>query len=259
VTIDEAINLQDTQVFVLAGDGFGPLEGDWQWRLVTLELGFTGTEWLAKVACYPESKQRYTKRLVTLDQTFTTKDQSSHRQQHRALEGASKTIAKTPQRATIMSHKKAKAVRQGLKPKTPDTRMRKLANGEVLKAWAGLKHRPLAVYQSRDFLAQVHPANGAAAFRVSINRKETTEKGTANWQDGITWDELQRIKSEIGMENFWAVEIFPPDHQVVNVANMRHLWVLNAPPNFAWMKAITLDPEYMDAGMSSLPEEISTR
>jgi len=74
VTIDEAINLQDTQVFVLAGDGFGPLEGDWQWRLVTLELGFTGTEWLAKVACYPESKQRYTKRLVTLDQIFTTKE-----------------------------------------------------------------------------------------------------------------------------------------------------------------------------------------
>lgn len=41
----------------------------------------------------------------------------------------------------------------------------------------------------------------------------------------ITWDELQAIK-----DHFWpdriGIEIYPPHDQIVNVANMRWLWVL---------------------------------
>ena len=41
----------------------------------------------------------------------------------------------------------------------------------------------------------------------------------------ITWDELQAIK-----DYFWrnqiAIEVYPPKSNIVNVANMRWLWVL---------------------------------
>jgi len=33
-----------------------------------------------------------------------------------------------------------------------------------------------------------------------------------------------------------AIEIFPADMDVVNVANMRHLWVMAEPVEFAWRK-----------------------
>ena len=36
-----------------------------------------------------------------------------------------------------------------------------------------------------------------------------------------------------------AVEVFPADDQVVNVANMRHLWVLPEPLPFAWEKGLS--------------------
>lgn len=86
------------------------------------------------------------------------------------------------------------------------------------------------VWRSRDFLAQVFkPENGAV--RVSINR---TEIDGPRWKAEISWDELQRIKREIGRGEAWAVEIFPADSSTVNVANMRHLWLLNTPPEFAW-------------------------
>ena len=52
--------------------------------------------------------------------------------------------------------------------------------------------------------------------------------------DAITWDELQRLKAEAGFADRWAVEVFPPDAQVVNIANIRHLFLLPGPPDYAW-------------------------
>ena len=43
--------------------------------------------------------------------------------------------------------------------------------------------------------------------------------------DGITWDELQSIKNQIGYQDFLAFEMYPPEKDVVNVENMRHLWI----------------------------------
>lgn len=42
--------------------------------------------------------------------------------------------------------------------------------------------------------------------------------------DGITWDELQRIKDERLGPEATAVEFYPPAHRVVDELNMRHLW-----------------------------------
>lgn len=53
------------------------------------------------------------------------------------------------------------------------------------------------------------------------------------WLDGITWDQLQHAKRLVGYANKCAVEIYPADKDIVNVANMRHLWIVDA-PDFAW-------------------------
>lgn len=44
--------------------------------------------------------------------------------------------------------------------------------------------------------------------------------------DGITWDELQRAKCEAGFPEETAIEIYPPQSEVVYEANIRHLWVV---------------------------------
>lgn len=51
-------------------------------------------------------------------------------------------------------------------------------------------------------------------------------------RDGISWDDLQWIKGAAGYRDREAVEVYPRDGDVVNVANMRHLWIL---PEGTWM------------------------
>jgi hypothetical protein len=89
------------------------------------------------------------------------------------------------------------------------------------------------VWRSRDYLVQEFDAPDPACVRLSINR--TTLTGD-RWNDNLTWDELQDIKAQCGWITFDAVEVYPPAGDVVNVANMRHLWVLRDPLPFAWRK-----------------------
>lgn len=41
-----------------------------------------------------------------------------------------------------------------------------------------------------------------------------------------TWPEMQRIKDEIAGEDATAIEVYPPKTQVVDEADMYHLWVI---------------------------------
>ena len=90
------------------------------------------------------------------------------------------------------------------------------------------------VLRSRGFLVQVFSEDGPAELRLSILR--TTLDGD-RWQDGISWEELQRLKAEAGYGGRDAVEVYPADRDVVNVANIRHLWVMREPVAFAWRKS----------------------
>lgn len=90
----------------------------------------------------------------------------------------------------------------------------------------------LGLFRSRQFLLQVfHDKNGG--LRLSVNRTEYDER-KQSWREDISWDELQRLKAEAGFADRWAVEIYPAADAVVNVANMRHLWLLGEAPAFAW-------------------------
>ena len=91
--------------------------------------------------------------------------------------------------------------------------------------------QPDAVYRSRDYLVQLY--HGTDVTRITINAT-TVQRNTMEWGDNIPWPELQRIKREVGYGDRDAVEIFPADRDVVNVANMRHLWVMSKPIEFAW-------------------------
>lgn len=97
----------------------------------------------------------------------------------------------------------------------------------------GVTKIPYALFRSRDFLVQCH-AEADGISRLSIARSHINDAG--DWQDGISWEELQRIKREVGFGDYMAVEIFPKDCDIVNVANMRHLWVLRDPLPFGWKK-----------------------
>lgn len=78
------------------------------------------------------------------------------------------------------------------------------------------------VWLSSGFLAQVF-TEGSGVLRVSVNRLATA-KGA--WVDGISWDELMEVKRQIGRGQEYAVEVLPRDDDIVNVAQMRHFWIL---------------------------------
>lgn len=93
----------------------------------------------------------------------------------------------------------------------------------------------LTALRSRTYLVQVfNEGRAGVVVRLSVNRTGITPKG--GWQQDIPWEDLQRLKREAGYGNLHAVEVFPPDEDVVNVANMRHLWVLADPLPFAWRR-----------------------
>jgi len=99
--------------------------------------------------------------------------------------------------------------------------------------WPSQPPQVRRVLRSRNFLVQEFAAPLPAIARLSICR--TTMVGD-RWMDGISWDELQDLKRQCGYDYRDAVEIFPSEHDVVNVANMRHLWILDQPFPLTWRR-----------------------
>lgn len=88
------------------------------------------------------------------------------------------------------------------------------------------------VWRNRHFLVQVFTEN--CFIRLTVSRCDIDSNG--DWKDGISWEELQNIKNEIGYAEFDAVEVYPRQGDEVNVANMRHLWVMSVPLPFPWRR-----------------------
>jgi hypothetical protein len=87
------------------------------------------------------------------------------------------------------------------------------------------------VWLSRKYLVQVFNEFDGM-LRVSINR--TTLRADGRWEENLTWDEMQEIKRQIGRADCYAVEVLPRDCDIVNVANMRHMWILPEPLPIGW-------------------------
>ncbi|MDU8982155.1 DUF7694 domain-containing protein [Bifidobacterium scardovii] len=110
--------------------------------------------------------------------------------------------------------------------------------------------RPLRCWRSRDYSAMLFRDHDSGLLRLAITRVQI-DKYTLEYRDGITWDALQQIKNETIGPDAWTVECYPPQHLVQNVANMRHLWILDEPPAFGW-KTPTGEPD-TDANADSEP------
>jgi len=92
-----------------------------------------------------------------------------------------------------------------------------------------------AVLRSRDFFVQIFQTTDPKVLRLSVNRTEIDKNG--RFVDGITWEELMAVKTMAGCSEKWAVEVFPPVEETINVANMRHLFLFDEAPSYAWRKA----------------------
>ena len=120
--------------------------------------------------------------------------------------------------------------------------MREVPHDQWPDAVLRLAARPLQVWRSRYFLAVLWQEPRKINLRLSICRAEIRDDGS--WRDGLTWEDLQDIKSGCGFGDVEAVEMYPRDCDVVNVANMRHLWLLAGLSPFAWRSE---QPEPVDA------------
>lgn len=98
---------------------------------------------------------------------------------------------------------------------------------------AGYQDNRKEVWVSNKYLVQVFIEDNDI-IRVSINR--TTKNSEGEWEDNLTWDEIQQIKTDIGAADLYAIEVYPRGRDVVNIANMRHIWLLPEPLNIGWFK-----------------------
>lgn len=102
----------------------------------------------------------------------------------------------------------------------------------------GIRRPPglIKALRNRQFMVQLYePEPHQAAHvlvRISVNYAVLDDRG--GWVDGITWDQLYAIKAAIGYGQHDAVEVYPGVAPLVNVANIRHLWVMRAPLPYAW-------------------------
>ncbi len=90
----------------------------------------------------------------------------------------------------------------------------------------------IRLLRSREYLVQVYQEPAPCFARLSISRTCLASNG--GWQQDIPWEDLQRLKNEAGYSEFDAVEVYPRKGDVINVANMRHLFVMAGSLEFAW-------------------------
>lgn len=136
-----------------------------------------------------------------------------------------------------LPYKDLRVYAQGLKRENRDhaDTMKRLAEGAHASQTDASGGRLLEVWRSKKYLCQVYrPENGVQRLSICRTEVDTTNR---RWRDGLSWDELMEIKSQVGRGDFDAVEIYPAEKDIVNVANLRHLWVMvDQKLTFAWRK-----------------------
>ena len=91
--------------------------------------------------------------------------------------------------------------------------------------------RVVNVWRSRDYLAVLY-REPSGQLRLSVNSTRRNPQG--GWKDGITWDELWRIKNECLGSEVWCAEAYPAESCLVCDCNIRHLFVMDGRPEWAW-------------------------
>ena len=77
-------------------------------------------------------------------------------------------------------------------------------------------HEPsIGIWESDTYKAYAY--KDLDAIRLDIERKDG--------KDGITWDEIQRIKNDCGFKDQDAIEFYPAEADVINTGNVRHIYI----------------------------------
>lgn len=101
----------------------------------------------------------------------------------------------------------------------------------------GITQVPVRAIKNSHFVIQIYEDNGR--IRISVQRTRSSHYIRKHNRDTrpISWEELQALKSDSGFPHRSAVEIYPSSGNVVNVANMRHLWIVDDDEiPFAWSR-----------------------
>lgn len=103
-----------------------------------------------------------------------------------------------------------------------------------LGKWGPWEHVRLPAAPGRGWLSEVTVAHRNKVFAVLERRVEGAVHLAVSSlsEDRPTWWEMQRIKNELVGEDATAVEVYPPQSEVVDGADMFHLWVLDGPLPF---------------------------
>ena len=100
-------------------------------------------------------------------------------------------------------------------PARPDSAFVDFDNGVVVQVWS-------------DATPGCDNTPWAGTLRVAIkhtNARNPSEAMKRGFAKPITWDDLQALKDYFWPERI-AVEVFPPKDKIVDVADMRWIWVL---------------------------------
>ena len=105
-------------------------------------------------------------------------------------------------------------------------RERKLRRSGIWGEWERLEF-PDGIMSRKGWLGEIRAAFRNQVFSVLFRPTPNGEVHLAISSlsgDRPTWHEMQRIKNDILGEDATAVEVYPPQSEVVDEADMFHLW-----------------------------------
>jgi len=118
------------------------------------------------------------------------------------------------------------------------------------------------VYKNNQYqvAAKLYPSQGGFPQYVGLSIKKLNKHPVHDWRD------LQRIKNELCGINCQAIEIYPPESELVDTANQYHLWVF--PPGICLPigfseRRVSCDPEFQEqleqdcAGIGIDPKQLN--
>lgn len=77
-----------------------------------------------------------------------------------------------------------------------------------------------AIYTDGEFIVEVHSTENPVPFKCRLMIKRCDKAPIRSWR------QLQDTKNEIAGVDASAIEIYPPESEVTDTANIYHLWVL---------------------------------
>jgi hypothetical protein len=107
---------------------------------------------------------------------------------------------------------------------------RELDRSEWFVPWQKPRPDRLTAWHSPDFTVQSFAVAGGIT-RLAIHRSDNDFlQPCYGLRGGIPRDTIVQIKQELGFGALFGVEIYPPQSDILHVADVRHLWLLPASP-----------------------------